>query len=108
MPTNPPYRLGRLKAGRDFINGCIVTDSEIEGVPENSGHKDKEYYGGNLIAESIWRKEDAEFIVRACNSHDALLKACKKALDHLDGCSHGYPDELWETLKNAIEQAESN
>lgn len=35
-----------------------------------------------------------------------LLEACKAALDHLDGCSHGYPDELWDQLETAITKAE--
>lgn len=33
---------------------------------------------------------------------DALLAACKSLFDHLDGCSHGYSDELWDQAEAAI------
>ena len=37
--------------------------------------------GGHHVAD---RQNDADDIVRACNSHENLLKACKRALAYLD------------------------
>lgn len=45
--------------------GCVVSASPIPGIREGTGHADIDYYGGHLIAESIWRKEDAELIAAA-------------------------------------------
>lgn len=45
--------------------GAVVSEAPIDGVPVGSGHSDVEYYGGNLIAESIWRKEDVRLIAAA-------------------------------------------
>jgi hypothetical protein len=56
------------------IGGCIVTDTP-DGLPKNSGHSGKgayEYYGGNLVCESIWRKKDVALISAAPD----LLEAC--------------------------------
>jgi hypothetical protein len=53
---------------------------------------------------------NAAFIVRACNSHDALVKALEKlsdALDELQSCTNpkpGYRDD-WECALNQAENA---
>lgn len=57
--------------------GVVVTDN-AEGFPVNTGHSGKEntdYYGGNLICESILRIEDAKLIAAA----PKMLKALKAA-----------------------------
>jgi hypothetical protein len=55
--------------------GCVVSDQPIPGIKEGTGHADTEYYGGHLIAESIWRKEDARLIAAAPELLDALKEA---------------------------------
>jgi len=40
--------------------GTIVTDSK-DGFFEPTGHTDNDYYGGNLVAESICRKKRLAF-----------------------------------------------
>lgn len=66
--TPTPWRLGN---GRN-----IVSDTP---VPEVCGSDAVEYYGGHLVAESL-AAENAKFIVRACNSHDALVAALQDIL----------------------------
>lgn len=48
---------------------------------------------------------DAEFVKRACNSHDALLAACKAALRDAQSSSAGSTDTI-EQLTAAIASAE--
>lgn len=46
---------------------CVITDTP-DGLPEESGHsgtKAYEYYGGALVAESIWRDKDVKLIAAA-------------------------------------------
>jgi hypothetical protein len=45
--------------------GCVVSEAPIPEIPEGTGHSDVRHYGGYLIAESIWRKEDARLIAAA-------------------------------------------
>lgn len=56
-------------------------------------------------------KENLQFIVRACNAHDALVQACKLSLVALlNGCPednpssalHGLDFRAYESLKTAI------
>ena len=62
------------------------------------------------VNERAMVEANAEFIVRACNSHDALLAACKWAFSML--CSHPSTgnstdfNELREDLHAAIAAAE--
>lgn len=56
------------------------------------------------IASDILGKENVEFIVRAVNSHEALLKAAKQALAELERYKEG-TDERY-ALRSAIAQAE--
>ena len=61
-----------------------------------------------VIGTDDQAQANAEFIVRACNAHYKLLKACKKALAEIQDPKRGptgpgYTDEV---LKQAISQAE--
>lgn len=73
--TKTPWRLGKPSQ-----MGAVVAD---EAVPEIGGSDCVDYYGGHLIAESI-APRNAEFIVRACNSHDQLVGALQAALNMLE------------------------
>jgi IgA-specific serine endopeptidase len=57
----PEHTGGNWKIGR---GGAVVTDVPIPGITR-SGHDDVEYYGGHLIAESIWRPADARLLAAA-------------------------------------------
>lgn len=46
---------------------------------------------------------NAAFIVRACNSHEELLVACKEALQMMTACNMVKPDNY---LSRAIQKAE--
>src|SRR5258708_7585777 len=51
-------------------------------------------------------EEYAKFIVLACNAHDELLAACKRAAEVLENYVHGEADEMCayaETLEDCIE-----
>ena len=56
-------------------------------------------------------KANAEFIVRACNSHDELLAACKASFEFVDSIAGISPvdipneNELWLQLQAAIASA---
>lgn len=80
-PT-PYYSIGReirTVKGRDlgFLNGEIVARAcnHIQDL-------DPRY--GSLARSGADLSNDAAFIVRACNSHDALVAACKAALVSAD------------------------
>lgn len=65
---------------------------------------------GRIIAEiphddSI-AEIDAEFIVRACNSHDALLAVCKKFDAYWASGNFSRNPEMWQMLRDAIALAE--
>ena len=57
----PEHTGGTWSIGRF---GSVVTDTAIPGAT-SSGHNDAEFYGGHLIAESIWRPADARLIAAA-------------------------------------------
>jgi len=67
--NNYPRNKENWKPGK--TGGCVVTDTE-KGFREGTGHTDKEYYGGNLICESIARNKD----VRLISATPDLLNAC--------------------------------
>ena len=88
--------------------GTVVTDSD-EGFPANTGHSGKEntdYYGGNLIAESILRIEDAKVIAAA----PKMLKALKaaKAVFDAQGIdeNHSIVGEQYKEVIEAIKATE--
>ena len=51
---------------------AVVTDQPLPGYNTNGGHDSVKYYGGHLIAESIWREEDRELIAAAPELLEAL------------------------------------
>ncbi|MGG2046739.1 hypothetical protein [Burkholderia gladioli] len=63
-PTGGTWSVGKH-------SGCVVTTADIAGCP-GSGHNDAEYYGGNLICESVYRPADAHLIAAARDAIDAL------------------------------------
>ena len=70
---------------------------------------DQQVFGDQPGWDSQWeppRKEDAAFIVRACNSYDQLLAACKAALPVLiEACEQWSNGEDCYTL--ALEKTEA-
>lgn len=75
---------------------CVVTDTP-DGLPENTGHTHTDYYGGALIAESIWRKKDVALISAA---PDML-----EALQNLENDDNSIPAHAWKLVKDAIKKA---
>lgn len=64
MYTPGPWRVN---------NGAVVSDYPIDTNGVNTGHNNKEYYGGYLIAESIFRDEDRNLIAAAPELFEALI-----------------------------------
>lgn len=72
---------------------------------------------GELIINPVNKnyEDNLSFIVRACNSHEELLKACKDACDAIasEYCSHGnlcgpnndkcYAQKQWKAIAKAEE-----
>lgn len=82
------------------INSVVITDSE-EGLEESTGHTGedaKEYYGGNLVCESIYRFKDAMLI--------AAAPRMLEALQNLENDDNHIPDPLWKKVVEAREAAE--
>jgi len=50
--------------------------------------------GSSVCSVSGGLAADAAFIVRACNSHYALLEACENVLLAIDAFPHGKPTAL--------------
>jgi len=86
--TKTPWRVGAPSQ-----MGSVVAD---EPVPEIKGSEAVEHYGGHLIAESI-APRNAEFIVRACNSHDQLIAAVQALLVEVG--DKGRPNVRSEAIK---------
>ena len=63
--------------------GGAVVSSDLSGFDEAKGHLDVEYYGGALIAESIYKNEDALLISAAPDLLEAL-QGITNALHNLD------------------------
>ena len=68
--------------------GTVVSDQPLPDYTLNGGHDHVDYYGGHLIAESIWRAEDAVLIAAA----PELLAALEQMLDAFvdDPLTHQY------------------
>ena len=67
---------GPWRAGKNA--GTVVCDTQIH-PDHDSGHNCVEYYGGHLVAESIWIKEDVQLISAAAE----LLEASELLVDAL-------------------------
>ena len=66
----------------------------------------------NFIETMDENEANAEFIVRACNSHYKLLEACRAFIRWNDDTNNGFPDEnlldiAVESARDAIEKATS-
>lgn len=72
---------GNWKIGNNFSN--VVTDKRTERptYSESDYEREKEYYGGYIVCESIMTKEDAKLIVAAPDMLNALQE-----LTHLHAC----------------------
>ena len=67
--TKGPWRTGNVPT-------AIVSDSRVEGAPKNGGWNDfsdgvDHFYGGNVIAESIYRVEDRNLIAAAPDMYES-------------------------------------
>jgi len=104
--TPPPYHVGKH-------SGTIVSDS-AEGITINggTGAENVEYYGGNLIAESM-SPGNAEFFSRAGNAFDPLVAALTIAKDTIRAL-HGIEfkgeaeERLWALYQGSPEMKEIN
>jgi hypothetical protein len=99
--TPTPWRVGR--------SGSVVSDSS-EGITISgaTGKQDVDYYGGNLIAESV-SLENAAFIVESVNFYDRVHsdKGYRLHFDYLAGaltCEEEIPG-ITQTLDGKMEQA---
>ena len=95
-----------------------IGDWSIHGPLFVSGEEDKEFRVG--VAHDIYHEADAAFIVRACNSHAAMLEALKAQHDAIDQLfamlidakpgflpsQSGQPWEACQAGNRAIEHAE--
>lgn len=87
---------GNWHIGKD--HGCVVSDtSDTSGFPEYTGHVESGYYGGLLICESIWKKEDASLL--------AASKDLLEALQSIENDDGHIPAAIWELRNKAINKA---
>ncbi len=89
------WKIGKIK-------GAVITDSN-EGFKESTGHAEeeaKEYYGGNLVCESIWREKDVFVIASAYKMLDAL--------QNLENDDNQIPPHAWKKVQDAIASAQGN
>ncbi len=82
---------------------AVVSDTEdTSGFSDHTGHTDIDYYGGLLICESIWKKEDALLISKA----PEMLEMLKKVLDvneHHGFNGHSINRQIEKLIKEATE-----
>jgi hypothetical protein len=86
--TPIPWRIGYYNAQKCTIGIVVDTDAGEDVVAEVCHHD------GYLPGE--FGEANAAFIVRACNSHDALLAACRRLLDVID--EYGLHDHAGEDI----------
>lgn len=80
---------GNWKAARS----CVITDVPIPGAGDS--HNDTQYYGGNLICESVWRPADACVLAAAHEMFELL-----KELVHIEGPQPG--NNAWGAKVQAV------
>ena len=76
--------------------GTVITDS-MEGYPRLIEEDVNEYYGGNLVCESIGRSKDVALISAA---PDML-----EALQNLENDDNSIPEKIWRKVQDAITKA---
>jgi hypothetical protein len=79
--------------------GCVITDTP-DGLNDSSGHAGSDanlYYGGALIAESIWRPKDVALISAA----PELLKCLKEAIESVQLETNNVPQKWIDAVKKA-------
>ena len=83
------------------------TPGPLTSTETANGDVDLSLPNGGLIA-TVQRGAAAyaPSIVRALNSHDALLAACEAAMDHLD--QRGYGGDVYAQLRAALAQAKES
>lgn len=99
--TPGPWRIGKL--GR-----VVVADHPIDNGNRSIGHNDTKYYGGHLIAESIWRKEDSNLISAAPELYESLWGLLEWYDDGVATFEPDCPPELatiWKKAKEALAKA---
>lgn len=72
-PTEGNWFVGRA--------GAVVTDAPIPGLAGHTGHADVGYYGGYLLAESIWRPADARLMAAASRMRGLLKLIVEQVTD---------------------------
>ena len=80
---------------RGKVGGTVVSDQPIPGYNINRGHDAASYYGGHLIAESIWRAADAR--------HIAAIPKMIAALETI-AAGNTDPDQMVEMAKAALSE----
>ena len=72
-----------------------------DGIVVSRGIEDVHGVGLNKGSEfELFDKDTAEFIVKACNSHDDLLEACERYVSKFGNCG-----EVYDQAKKAIAKA---
>lgn len=102
MTTN--HTPGTWRAGK--TGESVVSDQPLPGYDAKGGHDHVEYYGGYLIAESIWRAEDRALIVAAPDLLEALEKRAQVDAAYARLAMSEVEHDDHERLLQQIEQAE--
>lgn len=67
-------------------------------INEDGGYYCKLFYGHKCILERIHR-DFAVDIVKCCNQHDKLVKACRKGLELAQMLNHPYELQIEQAIK---------
>lgn len=94
--TPTPWRI-------DKRCSTLIVAAKDRGICSTGGYSDNSINSEDLLNEN---KANAELIVRACNSHEALLSALIE-LDQLVSSQYvlEYPAGTFELVRNAIREA---